>query len=176
MLLTRFYRSFAVIILAASLAACGYHFSGGARPDDPVRLVFVKVLENETSETGLETKVTNDLIREFTREEKFRLAGTGEADVLLSGSITSVLDENAARRSTGDSALRRVKMVLSLELKDKDGRILWAGNKVKEHETYEVVGDSVGMTQANKNQALSVLTARLAQKVRNRMEAHFEGF
>ena len=164
-------------VLLMSLAACGYHFSGGARPDDPVRTVFVPVLENETAETGLETRVTNDLIREFTREQKFRLAqGREKADVLLTGAIESLLDENAARRSSGDSALRRMRMVLSLELQDEDGRVLWSGNGISEHETYQVVEDNLAATQANKNQALSVLTARLAMKVRHRMEAYFEGF
>ncbi|MBI9074991.1 MAG: hypothetical protein JEZ02_06230 [Desulfatibacillum sp.] len=164
-------------VFLLSLVACGYHFSGGARPDDPIRTVFVPILENETAETGLETRVTNDLIREFTREEKFRLArsSTG-ADVRLTGSIESLLDENAARRSSGDSALRRVRMVLSLELQDEDGRVLWSGDKITEHETYQVVEDNLAATQANKSQALSVLTARLAIKVRHRMEAYFEGF
>ncbi|SHK09923.1 Lipopolysaccharide-assembly [Desulfatibacillum alkenivorans DSM 16219] len=164
-------------VLILSLCACGYHFSGGARPGDPVRTVFIPVLDNETAETGLETMITNGLIREFTREQKFTLAHSrAEANVLLAGSIESLLDENAARRSSGDSALRRVRMILSLELLDEDGRVLWADDKISEHETYQVVSGNLAATQANKNQALSVLTTRLAMKIRHRMEAYFEGF
>ena len=164
-------------VLMLGLAACGYHFSGGARPGDPVRAVFVPILENKTSETGLETKITNGLIREFTREQKFTLAKSrADANVLLVGSVESLLDENAARRSSGDSALRRVKLVLSLELHDEDGRVLWADERISEHETYQAAGGNIAAAQANKNQALSVLTTRLAMKIRHRMEAYFEGF
>ncbi len=164
------------LVLCLGLCSCGYTFSGGAKAGDPMRGVFVRVLENDTSETGLETRITNDLIREFCRGQKFRLAPNNGADVLIMGRIKSLLDDNASRRSSGDSAQRRVRMVLSLEMKDKNGETIWSDASIFEHETYGVVEGNVLATQANKGQALSTLTTRLAEKVRHRMEAYFEGF
>ena len=164
------------LCLCLALCSCGYTFSGGARPGDPVRDVFVQVLENDTSETGLETLVTNDLAREFCRGGKFRLARGESADITITGKIKSLLDENASRRSSGESARRRVKLVLSLEMRDGKGNAIWSDPDISEHETYAVVEGSVEAGRANKKAALSTAATRLAEKVRHRMEAHFEGF
>ena len=49
------------------IASCSYRFTGGGDLPEKVKSVYVKTLENQTSETGIENFLTDDIIYEFTR-------------------------------------------------------------------------------------------------------------
>ncbi len=50
------------VIVILILAGCGYSFPGSGEFPEGVNQIFVEVLENKTSETGVENIVTSILI------------------------------------------------------------------------------------------------------------------
>ena len=163
-----------LFICGLSLTACGYRFvgHGGAFPEG-VKHIYVEMLANNTSQTGLETTVTNQIVFEFTRRNKAALASSlGKADALLSGTVTSKTVQTVAPRGKDAAAQRRVTLSLDLRLTKVGGEIIWVGTGINDNEVYAVAADKLA-TEQNEREAINVLTARLAERIYNRLTDNF---
>lgn len=155
------------------LMGCGYHFKGaGLYAPEGVGTIAIMVLENKTSESGIETVFTGDLIYEFTRSKVIRLADKDKADAVLSGGIVSIDTETISHTATYDSAVRRVKVIVSLGLKRRDGMVIWSTERLSDTEPFDVAESKV-TTESNKRAAIETVSERLAEKVHNRILAGF---
>jgi hypothetical protein len=168
-------RRFSVIFLLIAFlsAACGYRFAEeGGFPGDTKRL-FVKILENKTQETGVESIVTTALLNELTLRKTDELAsGINDADVVLSG-VVSLVTINTISVSKPDVAgERRVNVTVDLKLTKKDGRIVWAAKGLSDFEEYLVDKDTE-QTDANRRNAIRVLSKRIAERTVNRFSDDF---
>jgi len=153
-----------IILLIISSTACGYHFSkGGQLPDDITRL-SIGVFENRTSETGLENTVTNDLINQFIRFNKFELTSRLESEGHLTGIIESSKITAISYKSAHQATERRITIVLSLKLESPDGKRLQSIKAISENETYEVASNKIA-TEQNKKSALTELSERIAERI-----------
>jgi hypothetical protein len=146
---------FAILCFLAFLSACGYRFAGGGTFPSGINSVCVTILENRTSEIGVENTFTNDLIYEFTRNGK--IASIDKADALLSGVVKSMSIETISRSGSHTS---------------NDGRIIWSAKGVSGNEAYDVASDKLS-TEQNRRSAISTLSERLAEKVYNRLTDDF---
>ena len=162
---------FAILWFLAFLSACGYRFAGGGTLPSGIKSVCVTILENRTSEIGVENTFTNDLIYEFTRNGK--IASIDKADALLSGVVKSMSIETISRSGAHTSIERRVTVTLDLKLTDNDGRIIWSVKGVSGNEAYKVVSDNKLSTEQNRRSAISTLSERLAEKVYNSLTEDF---
>ncbi|NQT10474.1 MAG: hypothetical protein HQ573_04795 [Desulfobacteraceae bacterium] len=161
---------FAILCFLAFLSACGYRFAGGGTLPSGINSVCVTILENRTSEIGIENTFTSDLIYEFTRKGK--IASMDKADALLSGVVKSMSIETISHRGAQTSLERRVTFTLDLKLTDKDGRILWSTKGISGNEAYVVVSDKL-LTEQKRHDAISTLSTRLAEKVYNSLTEDF---
>lgn len=163
-----------VTFLAVIQAACGYHFAGSGSLPAGVSRVFITILENRSSETGLETTLTSDLIYEFTRNRKEILAQErSSADGILAGTIVRLFVENISRASISDAVERRVTGTLNLQLESPEGQILWRSGNIVERQAYDVVDGNKTATDQNKSEAIAVLSRRLAESAFNRLMDDF---
>jgi outer membrane lipopolysaccharide assembly protein LptE/RlpB len=164
----------AIILLIVWLCgACGYRFEEqGGFPGDTERL-FVKVLENKTQETGVESIVTEALLNELTLRKTNQLAsGIDDADVVLSG-VVNLVTINTVSVSKPDVAdERRVNVTVDLILTQKDDSIVWAANGLSDFEEYFVDTDTE-QTDANRRDAIRVLSQRIAERAVNRFSDDF---
>jgi Lipopolysaccharide-assembly len=149
---------------------CGYRFAGGGSLPAGVKKVFVSILENRTSETGLENTLTQSLIYEFTRNKTS--ASKERSDAVFSGIIKSMKTGSISRTSGQTTVERRVILTLDLQLSRKDGRILWARNGISESEAYDVSENKL-TTERNLREALSKLSERLAERIYNQLTEDF---
>ena len=165
--------SFIIILLVVLCSACGYRFAEqGGFPGDTERL-FVKVLENKTQETGVESIVTNALLAELTLRKTDELAsGFDDADVVLSGvvDLVTIVTISVSKPDVADE--RRVTVSVDLKLTKKDGRIVWAANDLTDFEAYLVDTDTE-RTDANRRNAIRVLSKRIAERAVNRFSDDF---
>ena len=161
---------FAILWFLAFLSACGYRFAGGGTLPSGIKSVCVTILENRTSEIGVENTFTNDLIYEFTRNG--RIASIDKADALLSGVVKSMSIETISRSGAHTSIERRVTITLDLKLTDNDGRIIWSAKGISGNEAYVVASDKLS-TEQNRRNAISTLSERLAEKVYNSLTEDF---
>lgn len=161
-----------VFVLLMFSSACGYRFAGSGSFPAGIKSVRISILENRTSETGMENIITNDLIYEVTRDKKVALTSMDKADALLSGVIRSMSIETISRTGTHSSLERRVTVTVDLKLTGPDGRVIWSARGVSANEAYDVMSDKPA-TEQNRRDAISVLSKRLAEKVYNRITADF---
>jgi outer membrane lipopolysaccharide assembly protein LptE/RlpB len=150
--------------------ACGYRFSGSGNLPSGVTAVFITIFENRTLETGLENVITEDIVYEFTRNN--RAASRKNADAILSGVVRSMHTETISRAGQHTAIERRVTVSVDLRLTDVDGREIWSAKSVSANEAYEVASNKFE-TEQNKQDAISVLSKRLSAKIYDRLTNDF---
>jgi outer membrane lipopolysaccharide assembly protein LptE/RlpB len=161
-------------VLCVILAACGYQFKGtGLKAPEGVRTIAITVLENRTSETGIERVFTNDLATEFTRSKVLRVVDKDTADAVLSGVIKSMGVKTIAYTANFDSDQRRVTITLGLTLMSRDGKILWSDPALSDREAFEVLQDDKVATDKSRRVAIEAISERLAEKTHNRILQDF---
>ena len=161
------------ILTVVLCAACGYRFAEeGGFPGDTERL-FVKVLENKTQETNVESIVTAALLNELTLRKTDELAsGIDNADVVLSGAVNLVTIRTISESKSDVAEERRVTVSVDLKLTKKDGSIVWAAKGLSDFEAYLVDADAE-RTDANRRNAIRVLSKRIAERAVNRLSDDF---
>jgi len=160
------------LVVFVAVAACGYQLKGaGLSPPEGVRTISVTVLENRTSESGIETFFTSDLAYEFTRSKVLRVVDKDTADAVLSGTVESMGVETISHTASYGSGERRVTITLNLTLMSRDGRVLWSDTAISDQEAFEVFGKLV--TEKNRRAAIEAISERLAEKVHNRILQDF---
>jgi outer membrane lipopolysaccharide assembly protein LptE/RlpB len=158
-----------LLLAGIFLWGCGYRFTGGGALPAGLKTVFIQVLENRTSETGVENTFTADLRYEFIRNNK--IAEQETADSVLSGVIESMSVETVSRRGTQTSLERRASFTVALKLKNRDGKAIWARN-ISADETYTVSSDKL-TTEGNRRKAIVELSKHLAEGVYNSLTGDF---
>ena len=158
--------SLALAVLVV-LLGCGYHLKGmGLSAPQGVDTIAVTVLENKTSESGIETRFTGDLAYEFTRSKILQVVDRDKADAVLSGVIVSLQEDTISYTAGYDSNERRVTITLDLALQGTDGNVLWSRRALSDREAYKVSSDRLA-TERNKRAAIEVMSERLAERVHN---------
>lgn len=153
-------------------SSCGYRFVGDKNLPFGIKRICIAVLENRTSETGLENIFTNDLVYEFTRSSQVALATRDKTDALLTGVIESIQIESISHRRKLSAIERRVKVILSLNLSDTDGNQIWSSKRISANTTYDVASNKL-TTEQNRKVALSTLSKKMAENVYNRLTENF---
>ena len=168
------HRSLWIILgIVLILSGCGYRFVGGGSFPGGIKSVFVEILENKTSEVGVESTFTNDLIYEITRTGDVRLVSLDRAEGVLSGAITQIGTQTISRKDQKEAAERRLTVYVDLKLTGRNGKIVWLGNGIAANETYPVNDESKEMTEKNKRDAFDKLSRRLAEVINNRLTSDF---
>ena len=154
------------------VSACGYRFSGSGNLPSDIKSIHVAMFKNNSSETGLENVITNDLIYEFTRKKRGAIQKSDQAEGILAGVITSVRADTIARRGQSTSLTRRVVVAVDIKLTDRSGAVLWFENNMTESEAYDVVADKQ-TTEQKKKDAIIKASKRLAENIFNRLTEDF---
>ena len=158
--------------LMVSVAACGYRFSGSGKLPSNITSVYVAMFKNNSSETGLENVVTNDLIYEFTRKKRGVAQKSDQAEGILTGVITSVRADTIARSGQSTSLTRRVVVTVDIKMTDRSGAVVWSKSNLAESEAYDVAADKQ-TTEQNKKDAINKASKRLAENIFYRLTEDF---
>jgi len=133
------------ILLAVSLAlttGCGYHTTGAAAHlPSSVHSIAVPVFRNNTQGYHTEVAVTEAIQRELEDRTKMRVQPHGDersADAVLTGTITKqTVVPLTYNSTTGQSSSFLITIHASLELKDRDQRILFRNPDYVFRQQYE---------------------------------------
>ncbi len=167
-------RATVALVVFAALAGCGYHFKGtGLTAPVGVRTIAITVLENRTSESGIETVFTNDLAYEFTRSKMLRVVGKDTADAVLSGTVASLTVDTISHTASYYSDERRVTITLDLALKRADGKVIWSDRALSDKEAFKVDSSDRLATEKERREAIEAISERLAEKIHNRILQDF---
>ena len=155
-----------VLILVAcllSFTSCGYRFAGNETLPRGIERLFIQLLDNKTTEPGIDVVVTNELKNEFIRKHRGVLVDREAAEAILSGAVVGIRTETVARRGALTALERGVSMTIDLKLKTPGNERIWFAKGITRNDTYSVVSGDKETTEQNKRKALKDLAERIAE-------------
>lgn len=161
------------MIAALVMGGCGYRMAGRGQWPGHTRTVSVQMMENRSSETGVETLMTNALINEINRRRHGSVVSAGQADAVLTGTIESIRWDTVAHRGINMASERRVYATVSLTLTDKAGTVIWQRSGLGAEQAYAVVSGNKTATDYNRRQAIASLSQRMAETVYRSLSDNF---
>ena len=137
---------FAVIIFSLSLSACRYHLqgSGTVLPND-VKSISIKTAENATTFSGLGPRFTEKIRSQFERYGVIKIVDSDEpADAELVSKIVSLETRNRdVQGSTNLAVEQDLLITVSVELRRKNGQILYKSSSISANQSFGSVASNV---------------------------------
>lgn len=154
-----------VILLACFVpfTSCGYRFAGGEGLPQGVERLYIQLLENKTTEPGIDIVITNELKNEFIQKYRGVLVEKEVAEAILSGAVVGIQTQTVSRRGALRALERSVDMSIDLTLINSDGQRIWFAKGITRSDTYSVVSGDKETTERNKRNALKDLAERIAE-------------
>ncbi len=156
------------------MCGCGYRFSGGpGETPFPVDMKTVEVRSavNNTTITGIETELTNDMRHEFALGSRLKPVRSG-GDVVLNTFIAAYEDTPAAYRADGKELTRLGTLKLQCHLERANSKkMLWKKDFLSS-QTY-LVTDSISGTLDNRRRAISRMIKDLIVRVQSSLYDDF---
>jgi hypothetical protein len=176
------FRSRRLVVLAAALALLGCSYLG-YKVIDPravfgpeVKGIFLQMLENRTSEVGLEATLADAFQEEFARRGLLRPVYDEEdprANLVLTGNIVSATVEPTAFSSVALSLEDRVDVIFSVTVQRADsGLLVLEGREIRFSERFLGSADPQ-VYESNKEQALRRGAARAASQLHDELFQQF---
>lgn len=143
-------RDSVLIALAAclALAGCGYHTpASAAHLPDTTHSVAVPIFENSTQSYHTELAFTEAVVRELTSRTRYTIVNSegptnADADATIHGRISSfVILPLTYNSSTGQSSSYLVTITASVQVEDRQGRLLYESKNYTFREQYETTTD-----------------------------------
>jgi outer membrane lipopolysaccharide assembly protein LptE/RlpB len=151
---------------------CGYRLSGSGNLPGGVQTICVSIFENKSSEAGIESELTSDVIYEFTRRGRKVLSNQDLSDSVMSGTIKSVSVETVSYKADKTTLESRVRIVVDVALKNRNGDELRSMDNVTADQTY-VADSSNDSNGPNKREAIAAVMKRMAENIHNSMTEDF---
>ncbi len=161
---TRWVIRVVALMMTALMPSCAYRFSGGDTPPFGIRRISVLMFENRTSEIGMESIFTNDLIDELTKDGRVSVVPPNRAQGVFKGVIKNMKIDTVSRRGSYIPLERRVAVVVDIIFEDKDGTVLWSKTNMRRSETYSVSPDK-RETELNRRAAVSKISVKTARDI-----------
>jgi outer membrane lipopolysaccharide assembly protein LptE/RlpB len=134
----------ALLLLAfclPALAGCGYHTVGLATHLPPgLKTLAVPLFTTQTNANHTELALTEAVLREFAARTRFRVVPDdgSDADAVLHGTILKQYSAPLTyNTSTQQSSSFLITLVISVTLKDRDGRVLYENKNYTYREQYQ---------------------------------------
>jgi hypothetical protein len=141
-------RSRVLLVLAfclPALAGCGYHTVGSATHLPPgLKTLAVPLFTTQTNSNHTEVALTEAVLREFAARTRFRVvpADGSDADAVLHGTILKqYVAPLTYNTSTQQSSSFLITLVLSVTIKDRDGRVLFENKNYTYREQYQATSN-----------------------------------
>lgn len=164
----------ALVMALVLSAGCGYRFSGGPgeNPFPPdLKTIVLKSAINNTTITGIETELTNDLRREFALDTRLEPVNSG-GDVILHTVIASYREVSATFKADGKELTRIGTLKVACSLGRRDTKQLLWHKKLASSYTYTVT-DSIAATLANRRSAISQMIKDLIPRIHRSLYDNF---
>ena len=152
-----------IAVCLVPFISCSYRFADNEALPQGIERLFIQLLDNKTTEPGIDVVVTNELKNEFIRKHRGVLVDRETAEAVLSGAVVGIRTETVARRGALTALERGVSMTIDLKLKTSGNERIWFARGITRNDTYSVVSGDKETTEQNKRKALKDLAERIAE-------------
>lgn len=147
--------SFAIII-----GGCSYSFKGSL--PSHITTVAVPLFDDNTAYPGIREDLTNGLIDEFIADNSLKIAPESQADLIISGVITSI--RQRASMLAGGETVQEYQVYVNVRVKCEDIR----NNKVLWEKTIGQYGTmAASATQDERDLAIGVAIEKITNDILN---------
>ncbi|MBI5526724.1 MAG: LptE family protein [Deltaproteobacteria bacterium] len=164
------------LCLFAACAGCGYAVGyKKAGPVGSAKSVAVPVLLNNTHEAGVEYMFTEALRREFALDPKTGVLGTGDAEIVITGTVNTLSSYPVSFLSGGTGLAigeYTVSAQVVIEARSKGQPAPVYTGAFSASEQYLSANDPVG-TESNRRMAIGRLAKRVMWEAHEMMIAAF---
>ena len=143
--------------------SCGYRFAGSGGPPQGIEKLYIELLDNKTTESGIDARITNALKNEFIQKYRGVLVGRETATAILSGSVIGIRTETVSSRGSLTPLERRIYLTIDLTLKSTGSERIWFAKGITTSDTYTVVSGDKEASEQNKRDILQDLAGRIAE-------------
>jgi len=137
----------AALLSAILLAGCRYSFTGASVPSH-IKTIAIPLVRDQSGfgDPQRPEKVTNELVREFQRDNTLEVTNRGTADSMLEGTILSVRDEPVVVQGGERVSKRRITITVNARYEDmKLRKTAWQ----KDFSNWGDYDSGAGLTQRN---------------------------
>jgi outer membrane lipopolysaccharide assembly protein LptE/RlpB len=127
-----------------ALAGCGYHTLGSATHLPPnLKTLAIPLFTTQTNANHTEIALTEAVLREFAARTHFRVvpsdsSDSPDADAVLHGTILKqYVAPLTYNTTTQQSSSFLITLVISVTIKDRDGRVLYENKNYTYREQYQ---------------------------------------
>ena len=152
-----------IVSCIVPFTSCGYRFSGGERLPQGIEGLFIQLLDNKTTEPGIDIVMTSELKNEFIKKYRVALVDREAAEAILSGAVVGIQTETVARRGALTALERSISMTIDLTLKTSGNERIWFAKGITRNDTYTVVSGDKEVNERRKRNALKDLAGRIAE-------------
>ena len=168
-----------ILALALTLAVSGCGYTARSLLPSNFKSIRVDNFKNEINvaaeqsnlrmyrgyRPGMEIDLTRAVINEFLLDGNLKIAAEANADIMLKGSLTD-FNRDALRYDANDNVEEyRIKLIVSLELKDlKSGKVVWSEKDFAGETTYRTSGTLAKTEAAAVNDAIKDLARRVVER------------
>lgn len=155
-------------IIALCIGGCGYRL-GTVNPDDPIKTVYIPNVKNETSEPGIQTRATNEIITAFQVDGTYMVVDERDADAVLEIILTSY--NRSALRFDQNDVTREYRLTIGSELFLRDvetQKVFWQAKRVEGETSFFVTVNLPASERFNRPLALKDLAIHIVERVTER--------
>jgi hypothetical protein len=167
-------KSIAVFVICVFVSGCGLRFSSGFEntPFSPdLKTIMIESAVNNTTITGIETEITNQLRTEFALDKRLTPVRSG-ADVLLKTVIMEYDDTPSTYRADGKELTRIGTLKLNCFVeRTQTKKNIWKKD-LSASNTYNVT-DTIAGTLTNRRQAISRMIKDLIPRIHQSLYNNF---
>ncbi len=154
-----------MVLSTLTLSGCNYGFSSGQGAFQNATTIAIAPFENETTRLELSTELYDQMFRELPSKFGLRIAGEGEADILVRGVISGyALDTpnyraGAAAGDRPEVLQRQVSIRVAIQIIDqKQQVILWEDTSLQAQGQYLEASET---EEIGKAEALDLLVQQI---------------
>jgi hypothetical protein len=127
------------VVLALAFAGCSYSPNPALFPPH-LRTLAVPTFENRTTEPNLDQEVTNALVNRFVQNNRLRLVGETDADLVVTGAIVGYTNSVFGFNAREQAEEYQVAVTVAVRVKDRvKNREMWADDRLVRTSNYFVV-------------------------------------
>jgi outer membrane lipopolysaccharide assembly protein LptE/RlpB len=151
--------------LSTILGGCGYALVGRASnlPED-VRNIYIEPLVNKTSRLQVDQFLSRAIADEFVTRQRFKVVSSrGDADALLSGTVTSFNVRPVSFGDEGRATEYEIIIGASMLFKRPDSdEVIWKQDRYQFQEDYELEVSEVDFFD-RQNEAIQEVAVKFAE-------------
>lgn len=152
-----------LLLLAVLLGGCGYTVHGTL--PSHINTVAVPIFRNRTSEPAIESLITRAVVEAFSTNGRLKVVGSGQADAILDGEITSYNVSSIA--FDRDANVRQYRLLVTVNLRMRDVRrntVLFQQSGVSEQADFRVQ-NAVSQTISREETALRAAAVDIGRAI-----------